>query len=161
MSHEPRLSQGLRALLQEQRVAALGTLTPEGQPFVSMTPFARVPAQAAVILHVSALAPHSAYMQAQPQVSLLVMQAATPGAPVHDLARVSFAGQARTLQAGAPDAVQARQTYLRRFPEAEPMTALGDFCFVRVDLMGARQVAGFGAARQLDAVALAEILALG
>jgi hypothetical protein len=160
MTHEPRLSQGLRALLNEQRVAALGTLTPEGQPFVSMTPFALLPAQAALILHVSALAPHSTYMQAQPQVSLMVMQTATPGAPVHDLARVSLIGHARTLISGEPDWAQARQSYLKRFPEAEPMTALGDFRFVRVNLSGARQVAGFGAARRLDAQALADILSV-
>ena len=44
-----------------------------------------------------------------------------------------------------------RHAYLARFPEAEPMTALGDFRFVVLHVLGARQVAGFGAARTVDA----------
>ena len=39
-------------------------------------------------------------------------------------------------------------------PPLEPMTALGDFRFVRLQPIGARQVAGFGAARSLDAAEL-------
>ena len=46
MSHEPRLTQALRALLSAQRVAALGTLDDDGQPFVSMVPFAVDPVEA-------------------------------------------------------------------------------------------------------------------
>ena len=54
--------------------------------------------------------------------------------------------------------LQARDTYLARFPEAQPMTELGDFMFVGIAVQGARQVAGFGAARSLDAEAMAEVL---
>ena len=43
MTHEPRLTQALRTLLQTQRVAALGTLDADGLPFVSMVPFAVEP----------------------------------------------------------------------------------------------------------------------
>jgi putative heme iron utilization protein len=52
----------------------------------------------------------------------------------------------------------ARTTYLARFPEAAPMTALGDFMFVLLTPTSARQVAGFGAARTVDADDLAQIL---
>ena len=38
------------------------------------------------------------------------------------------------------------------------MTELGDFMFVGIAVEGARQVAGFGAARSLDADAMAEVL---
>jgi hypothetical protein len=38
------------------------------------------------------------------------------------------------------------------------MTELGDFMFVGVAVQGARQVAGFGAARSLDAETMAEVL---
>jgi hypothetical protein len=48
--------------------------------------------------------------------------------------------------------------YLARFPEAEPMTTLGDFRFLRLTPQGARQVAGFGAARSLSASELAQAL---
>ena len=86
MTHEPRLTVALRSLLQTQRVAALGTLDSDGFPFVSMVPFAVVPAS------------------------------------------------------------------------AQPMTELGDIIFVGVAVQGARQVAGFGAARSLDAETMAEVL---
>ena len=36
MVHEPRLTQALRALLQSQRVAALGTINSDGTPLVSI-----------------------------------------------------------------------------------------------------------------------------
>jgi hypothetical protein len=41
------------------------------------------------------------------------------------------------------------------------MTALGDFRFVRLLPSGARQVAGFGAARSLDATEVAQALSAG
>lgn len=58
MSHEPRLTQALRALFDTQRVAALGTLDDHAQPFVSMVPYAVEPHAAQVVIHVSALAAH-------------------------------------------------------------------------------------------------------
>lgn len=158
MPHEPRLDRDLRTLLTTQRVAALGTLGDDGTPFVSMVPFALEPHSACLVLHVSALAAHTRHLQATPQVSLLVMQAEVPGAPVHALPRVTLAGSAALLAPDSAAWVDARAAYLARFPEAEPMTQLGDFRFVAIQLSGARQIAGFGAARSLDANAVADVL---
>jgi predicted pyridoxine 5'-phosphate oxidase superfamily flavin-nucleotide-binding protein len=55
MSHEPRLTRELRTLLKTQRMAALGTLTDEGTPFVSMVPFAIECTLGCLVIHVSAL----------------------------------------------------------------------------------------------------------
>ena len=156
--HEPRLSRDLRTLLASQRVAALGTLCEDGAPFVSMVPFALEPRSACVVIHVSGLAAHTRNLQAAPQVSLLVMQAEVAGEPVHALPRVTLLGQAGVLAPDSPEWVEARAAYLARFPEAEPMTQLGDFMFVAITLQGARQIAGFGAARSLDADALASVV---
>ena len=57
-----------------------------------------------------------------------------------------------------PIATACRAAYLERFPEAEPMTQLGDFRFVALHLTGARHVAGFGAARSVDVDELAQVL---
>jgi hypothetical protein len=38
------------------------------------------------------------------------------------------------------------------------MTQLGDFMFVAIHMLGARQIAGFGAARSLDADEVARVL---
>ena len=111
VSNEPRLTQSLRALLQSQRVAALGTVNADGTPLVSMVPFAMDPVQPCVVIHVSGLAAHTGNLQRSADVSLMVMQAEAPGEPVHAL-RVT----------------------------------------------GARQVAGFGAARSVSAEDLALVL---
>lgn len=158
MSHEPRLSLDLRTLLSTQRVATLGTLSEDGSPFVSMVPFALASQSPSVVIHVSGLAAHTRNLLASPAVSLLVMQAETAGEPVHALPRVTLQGRAEVLVKDSTAWMEARAAYLQRFPEAEPMTALGDFMFMAIRLLGARQIAGFGAARSLDAEALARIL---
>ena len=158
MTHEPRLTTALRGLLQTQRVAALATLNADGFPFVSMVPFVVEPVSAQLVIHVSSLAAHTRNVQTAPRVSLLVMQAEVAGEPVHALARVSLEGVAAVLERDSAGWQQARDAYLARFPEAEPMTELGDFMFVGITMQGARQVAGFGAARSLDAETVAEVL---
>ena len=158
MLHEPRLTQALRTLLRAHRVAALGTLGDDGLPFVSMVPFAVDPEAACIIIHLSALAPHTRNLQQSPRVSLLVMQAEVAGEPVHALPRVTLEGTVTALVVDSAGWLSARRAYLARFPEAEPMTQLGDFMFVGIALAGARQVAGFGAARSLDADAVAQAL---
>jgi putative heme iron utilization protein len=159
MAHVSRLTQQLRSLLQQQRVAALGTINANGAPLVSMVPFAVEPARGRLVVHVSGLAAHTANLEARPGVSLLVMQSETPGEPVHALPRVTFDGVASMLERERPDWHASREAYLQRFPEAEPMTQLADFRFVAIKLTGARQVAGFGAARSIDAEELRAALA--
>lgn len=158
MIHEPRLTQDLRTLLNTQRVAALGTLNGDGKPFVSMVPFALEPQSARVVIHVSGLAAHTRNLQASPDVSLLVMKAELTGEPVHALPRVTLIGIATVPARDSAEWSQSRAAYLARFPEAEPMTQLGDFMFVAIELLGATQVAGFGAARSVDAATLASVL---
>lgn len=150
MPHLSRLTQQLRALLDASRVAALGTLADDGSAQVSMVPFALERDSGRLVIHVSGLAAHTHNLQARPRVSLLVMQAETPGEPVHALPRVTFDGVAAVLPPGSPAWQSSRAAYLARFPEAEPMTQLGDFRFVAVEVKGARQVAGFGSARSIE-----------
>lgn len=161
MTHESRLTRELRALLQAQRVAALGTLSDEGGPFVSMVPYALEPRQGCLVIHVSALAAHTRYLQARPAVSLLVMQPEVAGQPVHALPRVTLTGQASVLEPGSTAWQLARAAYLARFAQAEPMTRLGDFRFVAIVPAGARQIAGFGAARSVDEDELRRALTAG
>ena len=153
--HEPRLSRALRQMLNTQRVASLGTLNSDGSPFVSMVPYAIEPESASLIVHVSLLAPHTRNLLSNPAVSVMVMQSEIAGAPVHDLPRVSIVGTAARLQPESDAWLAARAVYLARFPEAEPMTHLGDFSFVALQPISARQVAGFGTARPVEVEDLA------
>ncbi|MBV5276782.1 pyridoxamine 5'-phosphate oxidase family protein [bacterium] len=156
--HEPRLNRALRDMLHTQRVASLGTLNAEGGPFVSMVPFAIEPEAGCLVIHVSLLAPHTRNLLSNPAVSVMVMQAEVAGEPVHALPRVSMDGTAARLEPQSPSWLAARDVYLTRFPDAEPMTHLGDFNFVVIHLTAARQVAGFGTARPLEAEDLASVL---
>jgi putative heme iron utilization protein len=156
--HEPRLNRALRDMLHTQRVASLGTLNAEGGPFVSMVPFAIEPEAGCLVIHVSLLAPHTRNLLSNPAVSVMVMQAEVAGEPVHALPRVSMDGTAARLEPQSPSWLAARDVYLARFPDAEPMTHLGDFNFVVIHLTAARQVAGFGTARPLEAEDLASVL---
>ena len=156
--HEPRLNRALRELLNSQRIASLGTLNAEGAPFVSMVPFAIEPSAACLVIHVSLLAPHTRNLLSNPAVSIMVMQPEIASEPVHALPRVSMDATAARLQPDSPSWLAARQAYLARFPVAEPMTHLGDFSFVAIYPTAARQVAGFGTARPLDAEELAAVL---
>ena len=151
MTHESRLTRELRALLNVQRVAALGTVGDDGAPFVSMVPYAIEHHLHCLVIHVSSLAAHTHNLQAREPVSLLVMQSEVHGEPVHALPRVSLEGLAKVLQRGSPEWLACSDAYLRRFPDAEPMTQLGDFMFFAIHVTGARQVAGFGVARSVDA----------
>jgi heme iron utilization protein len=160
MIHESRLTQALRELLNTRRVAALGTLDAQdsGQPCVSMVPFALLGDESSLVIHVSALAAHTRNLLTHSQVSLLVTAADADAEPVHALQRVTFNAVAQFPEQGSPVWIAARGAYLARFAEAEPMTRLGDFRFVLLRPTSARQVAGFGAARSVDAVELAQLL---
>ena len=156
--HQPRLMRALLQLLRVQRVAALATIEPDGSPFVSMVPFAIEPALGCLVLHVSALAQHSGNMEREPRVSLLVMQPEAADEPVHALPRVTLLGRSSTPGRDSTDWLACRAAYLQRFPEAEPMTQLGDFRFVAIEVECARQVAGFGAARSVGAEEVRRVL---
>lgn len=150
-THQPRLWQAAQQLLTQQRVAALATTEADGSPFVSMVPFALETEQHSLVIHVSGLAQHTRNMLLHPRVSLMIMQAEQWGQPVHALSRLTVWGQVLTLETGSPMWHVCRHAYLQRFPEAEPMTQLADFQFLSIGCLGARQVAGFGAAKSIDA----------
>lgn len=154
MTQKARLTTALRELLHSQRVASLATLGDDGAPTVSMVPFALWPQAGEVVIHISGLAAHTRHLQRQPRAALMVCQAEQAGEPVHALARVSIDVTALPCPADSAEQAAARAAYLARFPEAEPLTELGDFRFVRLIPLGARLVAGFGAARSVEAAEL-------
>ncbi len=150
---DPDTALSLRALLHTRPVAALGTLH-RGDPAVSMVPFVLPPGQTHLIIHVSALATHTADMQRHPRVSLLVMAEAAADTSPQALPRVSLQADARTLPPDAPDHAAARAAYLQRFPAAAQTFELGDFSIVVLEPVSARLVAGFGRAYSLVGDAL-------
>ena len=147
----------LRTLLHGRRVAALGTLH-EGAPYVSMAPYAIDPTAGVFVVHVSRLAAHTRDMLQDSRVSLLIAQPDDGQTPTQALPRVTVLGEAAELPHGSTSEEAGRAVYLARFPDAAPLTQLGDFSFFAVRPTGARFVAGFAQARTLSAEALAQAL---
>jgi putative heme iron utilization protein len=158
MTGEPRLPPvSLAGLVRSRTVAALGTLH-GGEPFVSMVPFALLPAGDAFVIHVSRLAAHTRDMLDDPRVSLLVMQPEGEGVAAQALARVSIQGEAREMEKGSGEERACRAAYLARFPEAAPLTEFADFSFFAIRPSRARFVAGFAQATSVTAETLAKAL---
>jgi heme iron utilization protein len=153
----PAQAKALRDLLRTQQIAALGTLH-EGQPFVSMVPFAILPGGRGFVIHVSQLATHTKDMQSNPQVSLLVVAPPAPAVSAQATARVTLQGQAVPCPESAQSHAQAKAAYLSRFPQSAEMFDFADFSLFVIQPQSVRFVAGFAQAATLAPETLANAL---
>jgi putative heme iron utilization protein len=144
----------VRSLLTTRRVLSLAVVV-EGAPVIGLLPFAVTPDVRALVVHASRLARHT--------------RGLTDGAPfdalLHDpddsdpmqVNRVTLRGTVRAI-AGDPTALAAaRDVYLGRFPEAEPITSLGDFAFFRLEIEAGRVVTGFASAANVTRETLEQL----
>lgn len=140
----------LRSLLDTASIAALATLH-KGEPAVSMTPFAFLPAVPGLVVHVSALATHTQDMQKHTQVALLVTAQCEQHSQARALPRVSLSAQVRWLDPKSDGNLysDAKAAYLQRFPDAKIAFELADFSLVLLTPKSARLIAGFGRAYSL------------
>jgi putative heme iron utilization protein len=150
-------AEALRQLLASQPVAALATLH-DGEPAVSMVPWA-LRADGCFVIHVSALASHTADMRAHPEVALLITAPLAAGESPLALPRLSVRGRAEPCLAGAPGYDDARAAYLARLPESAELFSFGDFSLFAISVLSARFVGGFAQARSLTAAGFADIVA--
>ena len=137
-------AEALRGLLRTQDIGALGTLH-QGEPFVSMVPYALL-ADGALVVHVSQLATHTRDMELHPGVSLMVLGARTPDLPAQAVPRATLQCDARVCPSGGAAHAQARDAYLARFPQAEDLFAFADFSLFRLVPRSVRFVGGFAQA---------------
>jgi len=139
-----------RRYLRHHHSGVLSTLSKklDGHPFGSLVPFVLDHAARPAIL-ISRLAEHTGNIDADPRVSLLVHAA---GTDVQAASRLTLVGNA-TRVSGDVAALEAR--YLRYFPDAGRLLALGDFCFYRIEPLGLRFIGGFGDIRWIAATAYA------
>jgi len=158
MEHESRLTSQLRRLLHSCRTAALGTIDAGGGPHVSRVPFAVDVETGRLVLLISGLAAHTSHIRRDARISLLIAEPEQPDQPVHALGRMTLTGRASVTEPGSADAEALKRAYLQRFPEAEPIARLPDFRCVAVQVHAARQVADFGAARDVSVEAMGRLL---
>lgn len=157
---DPSIALAVRTLLKSQPIAALGTLH-DGEPYVSMVPFALLPKGPDFVIHVSSLAAHTGDMLASPKVSLLVIAPGSGEVAPQARARMTAQGEARQLPHEDPLYPEAKESYLSRFPDSEQMFALGDFSIFAIRPRLLRFVGGFAQARSMTAEGLARALAEG
>jgi len=152
----PAQTRALRQLFQDQRIAALGTLH-EGEPFVSMTPYALL-REGFFVVHVSDLSSHTMDMLDSPRVSLLVVSPDTGDAPPQSLARASIQGRAEKCADGSSGVAAAREAYLGRFPQAVDLVEIPGFSFFAIRPSSIRFIAGFAQATTLTPESFATAL---
>ena len=145
--------QALAHLIRNTRIAALGTIR-DGEPNLAMVAVAFEADFSAFYIHVSQLGKHTADMEADPHVSLLLTEADDGRADPQTLVRVSIQGTAAMIPRNTPEYPLIKETYLTRFSEAEQLFGLGDFNLWRISPTGGRFVAGFGRAFNLSPDAL-------
>ena len=153
---DPTLAQRLRQLV-EQPIASLGTLH-DGEPFVSMVPYALLPDGAGFVIHVSALAAHTKDMLANPAVSLMIMAGPADDVAPQAVARVTIQGDAIRIPDDAPIHELAKAIYLERFPQSAQTFGLGDFALFAIRPRSARYIGGFAQAKTVTAEGLARAL---
>jgi hypothetical protein len=146
----------LRALLEEQRIASLGTLH-AGEPYVSMVPFAIVP-RARFVIHVSTLAAHTRDMLQDARVSLMIVAQPRGDVAPQGLGRVTLQGDATRIEPEDSRHAAVKAAYLARFPDSEPMFDFSDFSLFEIVPRAVRFVGGFAQARSLTPDTFAAVL---
>jgi len=133
----------LKHLLTEQRIASLAVLV-EGKPFASMVPFALTEDGSAALIHASAMARHSAGLEADAPFALLIHE--------HDsmadknpaqLGRITLEGIVYPLSREEPAYAAGQHAYLEKFPKSQITFQLADFTLYELRIDTARMVAGF------------------
>ncbi len=134
-----------RRFLRAHRSGVLSTVSASlpGYPFGSIVPFVLDAACRPVIL-ISGLAEHTKNLALEPRSSLIV----------HDDAEDVQAGPRLTLLGDAArlaDDASVRRRYLRHFPTAQDLLALGDFAFWAIAPRRLLFIGGFGRIHWVDA----------
>jgi putative heme iron utilization protein len=130
-----------RTLVAATNVAALATLTDEGDPWASLVTYG-VRGDGAPVLCLSHLAEHARNLARDPRASLLITQVDSPADPLA-AARVTLAGRAERPPDPATLAA-ARAVHLASVPAASTYVDFSDFSLwvLRVDRV--RWVGGYG-----------------
>ena len=133
-------------LLRTIRSGALATLGPDGVPFATLVTVATDPDGSPLLL-TSRLSGHTANMEREPRVSILLAQTGKGDPLAHP--RLTVTGRAG--RTGEP---RVRARFLARHPKAELYADFADFSFWRLEITGGHLNGGFARAASLSAADL-------
>jgi putative heme iron utilization protein len=139
----PRLSaaEEARTLVAATHVAALATLTADGDPWASLITYGALDDGAAVLC-LSRLAEHGRNLAADPRASLVITQIDRPPDPLA-AARVTLAGRAER-PSDAASLAAARAAHLAAVPAASSYIDFSDFSLWILHIDRVRWVGGYG-----------------
>lgn len=139
----PRLSaaEEARTLVAATNVAALATLTADGDPWASVITYGALD-DGAPVLCLSRLAEHGRNVAADPRASLVISQVDRPADPLAG-ARVTLAGRVTPPTDTASLAV-ARAAHLTAVPAASTYIDFSDFSLWILQVERVRWVGGYG-----------------
>lgn len=138
-----------RHVLRAASTGALGTLTPEGAPFVSFVTVA-TDVDGTPLLLLSTLAIHTRNIAADPRISLLLVAPGGEGGDPLAGARITVEASARRIGREDSDWPRLSQRFLARHPQAEGYASFADFSFYRLEPVAAHLVAGFGRIHRVE-----------
>jgi heme iron utilization protein len=146
--HPPAFDAAVLAkhLLRTIRSGALATLDPDGIPFATLVTVATDPDGSPLLL-TSRLSGHTANMEREPRVSILLAQTGKGDPLAHP--RLTVMGRAE--RTGEP---RIRARFLARHPKAQLYADFADFSFWRVEIGGGHLNGGFARAASLSAADL-------
>ena len=154
----PAQLDAVRDLLTSSRVLALALVVDES-PIIGLLPFAVTPDSRGLIVHASRLARHTKGLQPGAAFDALLHEPMVEGVDALRVRRLTLRGEVLPLEPDTPVHNAVRAMYLMKFPEAEPITSLGDFAFFLLRVQGGRLVTDFGAAANVTEETLAALSA--
>lgn len=139
----PRLSpaEEARTLVAATNVAALATLTPDGDPWASLVTYGTLP-DGAPVLCLSHLAEHGRNLRDDPRASVVITQPDRLADPLA-AARATLAGHAERPTDGA-ELSAARAAHLGAVPAAGMYLGFSDFSLWVLHVERVRWVGGYG-----------------
>jgi putative heme iron utilization protein len=134
----------IQTLLGQSKVCFLATQGQNG-PETSMAPYAIH--NATILLHLSKLARHTANIETNSSIGLMICTPEPAADSPLALPRLSLQGEATSVSDKQLDA--ARQAYLNAIPDAEPLFSFADFRLFQFTPSRIHWVGGFGSARKI------------
>ena len=135
----------IRELLDRQRVLSLALVVDQA-PVIGLLPFAAAAGYRALVVHASRLARHTRGLVHGAPFDALIHEPVVEGIDALQVRRLTLRGEVLALDDTTTVHAQFRAAYLAKFPEAAPITEIGDFAFFVLRVMGGRLVTGFGGA---------------
>lgn len=139
----------VRRIIRSARTASLGTLAPDGGPFVTFVTVATDFNGAPIVL-LSGLAAHTRHLARDGRASLLMQAPAGDGEDPLTGARATVSGHLQRVARSEDSHARLLSRFLVRHPQAADYAAFDDFSIHHMTMDSVHLVAGFGRIARLS-----------